>query len=54
LGQILLAVMLTILSVPLMVIGAIIAAVVAAWSLLLPALAAGLLIVLVSFVAAAV
>ena len=45
LGQFLLAVAFTIVSVPLLIIGAIVAAVVAAWSILLPALVAGLVIV---------
>ena len=53
-GQFLLAAVFTILSLPLMVIGMIVAAVLVAWSLLLPALAAGLVIVLASFVVAAV
>jgi hypothetical protein len=53
LGQILLAAVFAILSIPVMVIGGIVAAVVAAWALLLPALLAGFVIVLMSFVVAA-
>jgi hypothetical protein len=43
----------TILSIPLMVIGAMIAALAIAWTLLLPAVLAGFVVVMVSFVAAA-
>jgi hypothetical protein len=50
LGQYLLAALFTILSMPLMVIGGITAAAVTAWALLLPALAAGLVVVLMSFI----
>lgn len=51
LGQFLLAAVFTILSIPLMVIGGMVAAVVAGWALILPAVVAGFIIVMVSFVA---
>jgi hypothetical protein len=49
LGQFLFAALFTLISLPVIVIGAIVSAVVAAWTLLLPALAAGVIIAVVSF-----
>lgn len=54
LGQFLLNAVFTLLSIPLIVIGAIVAAVVTAWALLLPALVVGLVVVVVSFIITAI
>jgi hypothetical protein len=52
LGQFLFAALFTLISLPVIVIGAIASAVVAAWALLLPALVAGIIIAVVSFIVA--
>jgi uncharacterized membrane protein len=51
-GQLLIAILFTLISLPLIVIGAIVAAVVTAWTLLLPAFVAGLVIAIVSLIVA--
>lgn len=52
LGLLIMSIVFAILSLPLIAIGAITAAVIAAWSILLPALIAGFVIVIVSLVVA--